>query len=312
MATTSCGGAGVQKTKETGSSVTNGTGWDAYRRLRAAGLPTTTRSVTKGTNTERWEAFSRVIAAGATTTKTAGEVNDTSEKAARAAYSKLSPRDKTDVDAWRDLGNSYFDSLLNSGVLTRTRTNPEDRTRMSSRGAKEVFHDLPWQTKDAIREWVATGHDLPDAIVNSNALGSGPPITPREARHEALRINRRREAAEHEASHAVAAHALGLDVRSASIADDNSGSCVHVQGTKLESAIVLMAPEIWIDRFRRDRFPYGPTGLKADHRALAEISDELILRRAVGHCIELLKQNRAATLTLADRLEKYGSVVAPW
>jgi hypothetical protein len=110
----------------------------------------------------------------------------------------------------------------------------------------------------------------------------------------------------------MAAAALGLDVKFAKIDDDNSGSCVHVKGTKLENAIVIMAGEIWIDRFQRDAFPYGPTGLKADHRDLAEISDVFILRQAMKYCVEILKQNREFVLTLSDQIEKYGCVIAPW
>jgi hypothetical protein len=231
-------------------------------------------------------------------------VNDTTEKVARKAYLQLSPRDKTDVDPWLDLGNSYFDSLINSGVLTKTRTNPEDRTRMSSRGAREVFHDLPWQHKNIVGEWLATGHDLPDALLSSNVLGTGEPITPLDAWREELRANDRQQTAHHEAAHSVAAYALGLKVQSAKIKEDGSGSCIHTQGTKLQNAVVIMAPELWIGRFRRDLFPHGPTGLKADHRALAEIGDTFILRTAMDHCMEILKQNREIVLETADRIAR--------
>lgn len=181
----------------------------------------------------------------------------------------------------------------------------------SGRATAEIFVDLPWQSKDVVREWLAVGHDLRDAILRSNALGKGELITPRDARQEELQIMDRREACEHEASHAVVASALGLKVKSARIAADNSGSCVHVKGTELQNAIVIMAPELWIDQFRTDAFPYGAKGLKADHRALAEIGDALVLREAVKHCIEILKQNRAIVLATADKIEKYGYVV-PW
>jgi hypothetical protein len=240
-------------------------------------------------------------------------VHDTTEKAAEAAYLKLSQRDKKAVDAWLDLGNNYFDSLLNSGVLSRTRdVNPENRTRMSERGAREVFHDLSWQQKNVVSEWLAAGHDLPDAILNANALGTGELVTPRDARRDRLRIADRQEAAEHESAHAVAAQALGLDVQSAKIAEDGSGECVHVKGTRLERAIVKMAGELFIDRFRKDVFPYGAKGLEGDHRALAAIGDVFILRSAMDHCMAILKQNRAIVLATANQIEKYGQVVAPW
>lgn len=183
----------------------------------------------------------------------------------------------------------------------------------SDRAAWEVFYDLPAQARSVVREWLPfVGHDLRDALLSSNVLGTGELATPRDKRHDDLRKNARREAAEHEASHVVTARALGLEVHSARIADDNSGSCVHAKGTKLESAIVLMAPELWIGRFRRDQFPYGPTGLKADHRELAAISDVFILRQAMDHCMAILRQNRALVLATSEQILKWGFVLDPW
>lgn len=116
----------------------------------------------------------------------------------------------------------------------------------SDRAARAVFADLPWQTRDVVGQWMATGHNLRDSIVNSNALGSGGLITPRDARQEDLQILDRREAAEHEASHLCTAQALGLNVHFARIRADGSGECTFAQSgsSRLERAIVLMAPEI--------------------------------------------------------------------
>jgi hypothetical protein len=176
-----------------------------------------------------------------------------------------------------------------------------------------VFYELPAQARSVVREWLPfVGHDLRDALLSSNVLGTGELVTPKDKRRQDLRKNERRQAAEHEASHCVAARALGLDVHSARIADDNSGSCVHVKGTPLQNAIVLMAPELWIDRFRRDQFPYGPTGLKADHRELAAISDVFILRSAMDHCLALLRQNRALVMATSEQILKWGFVLDPW
>ena len=135
----------------------------------------------------------------------------------------------------------------------------------SERAAWEVFYTLPAQARSVVREWLPLlGNNLRDSLLSSNVLGTGELVTPLDARRDQLRKNRKREAAEHESAHAVTARALGLEVQSARIADDNSGECVHVKGTKLQNAIVLMAPELWIGTFSRDAFPYGPTGLKAD------------------------------------------------
>jgi hypothetical protein len=262
----------------------------------------------------RWEGFQRLIDTWATPEAKATRVHDTTEKAAEAAYLKLPQRDKKAVDAWLDLGNNYFDSLINSGVLSRTRdVNPDDRTRMSERGAREVFRDLPWRQKDLVREWLASGHDLPDALLSSNVLGQGELLTPRESRWQALRANDKREVAEHESAHCVVTAALGLDVISARIFEDGSGECTHVKGTKLQSATVRMAGELWIDQHRgKSVFPYGAKGLEGDHRALAAIGDVFILRSAMAHCTAILSQNREIVLGTAAQILKYGQVVAPW
>jgi hypothetical protein len=180
----------------------------------------------------------------------------------------------------------------------------------SDTAARQVFDSLPSQVQDVVRQWVRIGYGLHAALLESGAL-TDEILTPADARHRDLRINRQRQAAEHEAAHAVAAHALGLKVHHTKIREDGSGECSHAQGTKLQHAIVIMAPEIWINQFRRDQFPYGAEGLKLDHRDLAEIGDVLILRSAMTHCIEILKQNSAVLLATASKIEKYGYLV-PW
>lgn len=258
------------------------TGW---QRLCDAGIPTAQRGA--GRNTET---------------------------IAHQAYRSLPAQDKALVDSWRDLGNSWFDSILNSGVLTRTKTQKEQSIKVSpGRAEREVFTELPWQHKDLVREWLAAGHDLHSALLNSNVLGQGEPISPREARRAAIRVNDQREAAEHEAAHATVAAALGLDVISAKVSEDGSGECVYAKGTKLETAIVRMAGELWIDQLRgKSEFPYGAKGLEGDHRALAEISDAFILRSAIIDCTAILAQNREIVLDTAAQILKYGQVVAPW
>jgi hypothetical protein len=178
----------------------------------------------------------------------------------------------------------------------------------AERAASDVFHDLPPESRDVIQEWLSIGHNMRDAILRSNALGSGPLMTPRDAWKEDLRINGYREAAEHESNHAVVAYALGLNVKSAKISEDGEGECTYVKGTKLQRAIILMAPQLWIDRFCRDSFPYGAKGLKSDNRGLAEIGDVLILREAMDHCMAILRQNRA--LVLAANIRTAESALA--
>lgn len=261
-------------------------GWDAYRRLAAAGIPTAARTA-----------------------------DNIKEKTAREAYMELPPRAKARVDSWRNLGNSWADSIRNSDVLTETRRTTQKEIIVSSEQAtRDIFVDLPWQAKDVVRQWLATnGNNLRDALIRSNALGIGELITPRDARREELRKNDYRQAAEHEAAHAVVAQALGLNVKHAKIFENGGGGeCIHAKGTRLQEAIILMAPELWINRFRRDQFPSGAKGLKSDNSGLIEIGDKLILRNAMDHCMAILRQNRALMLATADQIEKYGRVTAPW
>jgi hypothetical protein len=56
----------------------------------------------------------------------------------------------------------------------------------SERAVREVFYDLPWQSRDVAKEWLAVGYDLRDALLNSNALGKDEPRTPHDARREEL------------------------------------------------------------------------------------------------------------------------------
>jgi hypothetical protein len=147
-----------------------------------------------------------------------------------------------------------------------------------------------------------------DALLKSNVLGVGEPMTPREARDKELETMHLREIAEHEAAHAVAAEALGFKVSSARMENENSGYCRYAKGgTTLEDAIITMAPEVWLTRFRRAEFPYGPRGLQPDHRELAKIGDRVLIREAYEHCRELLRQNSAFVLATADQIEKTGS-----
>lgn len=177
---------------------------------------------------------------------------------------------------------------------------------MANRAATELYLDLPWQSRAVVDKWRALGHDMVDSLLQSNAIGAGELVTPQEARAEENRKRHRRQQAEHESSHAVVAEALGLRVKSAKIIGDG-GECIHTKGTKLEEAIIAMAPQIWIEKFRSDVFIYGARGLEDDHATLAELGcDKFFLRQAMDHCYEILRQNSAQILAAADQIEKYG------
>lgn len=100
----------------------------------------------------------------------------------------------------------------------------------SERRARQVYASLPWRSKDVVREWLATGHSLRDAILNSNVLGTGELRTPRDARREAIYANDQRQASEHESAHICVAAAVGLDAKYAKISSDGSGECGFVKG----------------------------------------------------------------------------------
>lgn len=56
------------------------------------------------------------------------------EQTAKAAYDKLAPRDKRVVLAWRELGNDWFTSVVNSGVLSDgRRVRPDEAARAQDR-----------------------------------------------------------------------------------------------------------------------------------------------------------------------------------
>jgi hypothetical protein len=195
------------------------------------------------------------------------------EHVARSIYEALPPRDKWPVLSWRELGNDWATSVINSGVL---RTNgPRITPQHAAR------HDL------------AERHEQLLLDQQRRILGSGP----------------RREAAEHEAAHAIVADALGLTVRVAHIGLDGEGSggCIHECGTPFDTATVAMAGEMWIGVFRSDEFLRGPHGCGPDRiAALNALPDHWERNNAYHRCFHILRANHAAVLSLADRLDRDG------
>ncbi|MGH3811235.1 MAG: hypothetical protein ACRDUV_02110 [Pseudonocardiaceae bacterium] len=153
------------------------------------------------------------------------------EQIARSIYEALPTRDKRVVLAWRQLGNDWCTSVLNSGVMRASgqRTTPHDAARQ----------DLTDQYEQLLLDQ------------QRRIMGS----------------DQRRETAEHEAAHAIVADALGLKVRVAYIGleADGSGGCIYERGTPFDTATVAMAGEMWIGVFRSDEFLGGPRGCGPDH-----------------------------------------------
>ncbi|PZS14118.1 MAG: hypothetical protein DLM60_19660 [Pseudonocardiales bacterium] len=172
-----------------------------------------------------------------------------------------------------------------------------------------MFASLTLRQQDVVRQFLTQGLNMHDAILASNALGTGELRTPRDALREERCARDKRQAAEHEAAHLCVATAVGLDAKYATICPDGSGECGFSKGgTPIQLAATIMAPEIWINKFRRDAFPNGAKGLKGDHRALA-IYDVFVMRKAMDLCIDVLRDRRAVILAAADRIEKFGFYV---
>ncbi|MDQ2880486.1 MAG: hypothetical protein M3Y48_04280 [Actinomycetota bacterium] len=179
----------------------------------------------------------------------------------------------------------------------------------SERAARQIYANLTLRQQEVVRGWLAQGHDMRDAILDSNILGTGELRSPRDALRQQRYQSDQRQSAEHEASHLCVATAVGLDGKYATISPNGSGECGFSKGgTPIQRAATIMAPEIWINKFRRDAFPNGAKGLKGDHRALA-IYDVFVMRQAMGLCIEVLRDRRAIILAAADRIEKFGFYV---
>jgi len=211
--------------------------WAAVERLRAAGVPTT---------------------GVPTTTRATAGTHDTTENIARRAYLKLPPADKADVDSWRDLGNSWVDSLLNSGVLSKPRRAEADSV--------------------------------------ARALA------------ERQTTENRREASEHEASHIILAQSFGLEIRSASVLPDGSGTCIYQTCPPFEEACIALAPSTWINTFCRSAFPRGARGCEKDVQKAkrAYLEGDMSIDDIHRYIHRTLKANSRTLLRIADQIERVG------
>ncbi|MGH4008288.1 MAG: hypothetical protein ACRDTH_09090 [Pseudonocardiaceae bacterium] len=196
-----------------------------------------------------------------------------SEQIAKAVYDNLAARDKQAVLSWRELGNDWCTSILNSGVLTPGR-------RISPAEAA-----------------LAEERERLDEILLANQLRMLPPDE----------TSRRREAAEHEAAHSIVAQSLGVPVRLAHVLADGSGECLHKCGTPFQTATIALAGEMWIGVFRSMEFPRGPVGCIPDRQtALTALPDHIEYSKARDQCFTILKENRAKVLMLADQIDRDG------
>jgi hypothetical protein len=158
----------------------------------------------------------------------------------------------------------------------------------SEQVAYQIYRDLPPHDRRLVRQWVdRTGADWATSLINAGVLGTRYRRTPEEEARAAARreadealeawehliapadeVTRRREAAEHEASHAIVAQAFGSNVSVTSIGTDGSGLCRYrLEGLDdLQRATIMLAPGVWINTIRGDRFPRGASGTSQDQR----------------------------------------------
>jgi hypothetical protein len=200
------------------------------------------------------------------------------EQIARSIYEALPARDKKNVLAWRELGNDWCTSVLNSGVMRASgqRTTPHDAARqdLADRYEQLIFDQYRRTT------WRSTD------------------------------FGKRREAAEHEAAHVIVAQALGLDVWLAHISGKGGGQSLYECGTPHQTAVVTMAGEIWINVFRSYEFIGGAHGCEDDQQAyLRALPDDVAYNKAYRECFNILRRNYSTIIALADHIDNGGHYI---
>ncbi|PBC79895.1 hypothetical protein BX265_4724 [Streptomyces sp. TLI_235] len=174
-------------------------------------------------------------------------------------------------------------------------------TASSEQVAWQMYTQLDAQDRAAVDAWRSLGNDLTTSLLSSGVLGgqrhpAGDPddvrvrMASRDADY-ALQL-----VAEHEAAHAIVARALGLGPVEIEIADDMSGVTRYAKTSRMGSAIVAVAAEVWITDFRYFAFPGGDRdGCRADRRALL---------MNTGGDVDILDASRRAYAILAERREE--------
>jgi hypothetical protein len=210
------------------------------------------------------------------------------EQVAKAAFDALPTSDKMLVLPWRELGNTWEDSMVNSGVLSGPL--PSTPYRITPAEAERQ------RRIDQINE-----QSLARRIRN---------LLPDEC-------SRRYEASHHEAAHGIVVMALGKPLRSIQVNSDNpaGGLCTYGNSgvTPLETATIAVAGMTWIEQVYYKQFRYyipsGATGCDSDiRRAQAAVGTDMNweLGRAFRLAKEILRDNFDETEALADALDRDG------
>jgi hypothetical protein len=202
--------------------------------------------------------------------------------------------------------------------------------RSSEQIAFQIARDLPPADRRLVHEWVErTGCDWTTALLNSGAMTSRERRTPAEAARDEARaeadaaldywqnqmapinapLQRRRRSAEHEASHSIVAAAFGAGTTVAFLGGE-SGAAMCVFDSKLTGmarAATALAPAAWFESFSLS--PHRATGMGQDRRDAAETGCDLQEAMRVAH--RILRENRDAVITLADKLDMDGHWFGP-
>jgi hypothetical protein len=189
------------------------------------------------------------------------------------AYWELSRADKRLVNRWESRGADRFEAMMNSGVLTSSRTDPDD------------------------------------ALFEATEL-----LMIEKEQREALVIGdkRRHRSAEHEAAHIVTGAHFGCVPKVASITDDGNGETIgpyrSLSDAKLRA--VLVAPEIWINRFRFGYYRSGDDGCSHDREQLIRFGgyDRVNRAEAMQTAHAILYDKRDEVHKMADLLYERGSI----
>jgi hypothetical protein len=203
------------------------------------------------------------------------------EQLARATFDKLDVRDRMLVLDWVALGNSWHDSLINSGVLAGPRPSVGRLTPAEAARLAEYDRQFGKLVEQRLRN-----------------------LPPDETSH-------RRETAEHESAHAIIVLSFGRALlRSLQINnnDPSGGLCTYEKGsTPFETAVIALAPKVWIEQIRYQQFSpaFGATGCESDlQRARDAVGWEI--DRAAKRAYEILLDNYDSVLAVADRLDRDG------
>lgn len=185
----------------------------------------------------------------------------------------------------------------------------------SEQVAWSIYGDLDARDRRAVDAWRDLGNDMVTSLFNADVMSSrqGHPRLPADDTAEWMR---RRAGSpeltleatcEHEAAHAVVAHALGVRVVEMSVSDDGlQGLTRYETTTPTAAAIIAAAAEVWITEFRATAYPAEDNRGFGDDRSrvVRNTGSELEARDAYRRARLLLGECRDQVIPLARELAR--------